>query len=193
MTPKPREWLDSEAHAKWYSARSAKPPANEVEPVCREVKLGPKAEDALYCERIEHESRGKPGAALYTYRVLALVSVRTVRKGRAVTVLEAPLSFDALDSDDLDQGPFFSLNVEASEPLTSLELSELGDGSCKEAEARLRDDRTKARAENDAVMLAWNRLDSELLARVCRAVGKYAWQNGRLVRDQPLPAGSSGP
>jgi hypothetical protein len=72
-------------------------------------------------------------------------------------------------------------------------LLEPSDASCQQATASLADERANARAAHDAEMLAWNGLDGELLARVCRAAGRYVWHNGKLVRDKPAPAGISAP
>jgi len=194
FSPRVHDWLDSEALLAWYRARGAKPPANEVQPTCREIALGPKAEAALLCERIEHETRGVPGKPGHTFRVLALVSVRTVRNARAVTVFEAPTSFDALDKEDLDEGPMLALDVEARSPLLEIELHEPSSGVCDEARQRVRDWDAKARAENDAVMLGWNRLDADLVRRVCAARGTYVWKNGGLRREATAGStGSSGP
>ncbi|GMV14055.1 MAG: hypothetical protein AMXMBFR56_22790 [Polyangiaceae bacterium] len=181
-----QDWLDSEALASWYQSRGTKPPQG-IEPSCREIVLGSGSEAALWCERIQHESRGKPGTPLHTYRVLTLLSVRAVRSKRVEVLLEAPLRFDVLDKEDLEQGPAFELAVEARSPLTELVLGEPSDGACDEAEAELR----RRRAANDPSQVAWARLDEELRARLCRAIGKYVLKGGRLQRVAPKTTASS--
>lgn len=186
MSRASQDWLDSEALASWYQSRGTKPP-QEIEPSCREIVLGPGSEAALWCERIQHESRGKPGTPLHTYRVLTLVSVRAVRNKRVEVLLEAPLRFDLLDKEDLEQGSLFELAVEMQAPLTELSLREPSDGACDEAEAELR----RQRAGSDLSQAAWARLDEELRARLCRAIGRYVPKGGRFQRVAPKTTASS--
>lgn len=192
VSPASHAWLESDAVAAWYQSRGTKLPRNEIEPSCREITLGNEA--ALWCERIQHESRGKPGTPAHTYRVLTLLSLRVVRNKQALVAFEAPIRFDVLDKEELDQGSLFELVADSKSPLTELVLREPSDGACREAEVELRDRRAKERAENDTVQLAWTRLDEELRARLCRALGTYALRGGRLQRAvSPTTSTSSGP
>lgn len=187
-------WLDSTALAAWYASRGAAPPIAEIEPDCREVKLGPRAEAALLCERIQHESRGAPGTPLHTYRVLTLVSIRTARKKRAVTLLELPIQVDLLDKEtDDDAGPLFALDLAGlSGPGAALPdeiiLREPKEGACAEAERKVKSARDEARALNNPTGVAWARIDEELRARLCRAVGTYRYQNDRFATTTAPPA-----
>jgi hypothetical protein len=178
-------WLDGAATLAWYTSRGAKPPPNEIEPVCREITVGPKGEAALFCERIQHETRGQPGTPLHTYRVLTLVSVRTVRAKKAITLLEAPLQVDLLDKEDIDEGPLFALQIDepdGSAAASEITLREPKEGACAEAALTLKSGRDNARASKDDVMTAWARIDEDLRARICGAAGSYRWQNDRFVR-----------
>jgi hypothetical protein len=183
-------WLDSTALTAWYASRGAKPPQHEIEPVCREIIVGPASEAALLCERIQHETRAKPGSPLHTYRVLTLLSVRTVRNKQALTLLEAPLQVDLFDKEELEDGPLFALELVEPQKPSELTLREPELGACAKAEQTLARYRDEARASKDAVQLAWGRLDEELRARLCHAAGKYSWQNARFVRA-PGRAGAS--
>lgn len=192
VSPAPHAWLESDAIAAWYQTRGAKPPREQIEPSCHEITLG--AEAALHCEGIQHESRGKAGTPLHTYRVLTLFSVRVVRNKRAVVVFETPIRFDVLDKEDVDKGSLFELAIDSKSQFTELVLREPSDGACDEARAALRRHRDAARAENDPSQVAWARLDEELRSRLCRAIGKYALKGGRLERAAPVSTRfSSGP
>lgn len=177
-----RTWLDADAVEAWYKSRGATRPQGEIEPACREIIVGPGGEAALLCERIQHETRGQPGAPLHTFRVLAFISVRTVRGKAVVNLLEAPFQVDLLDKEELDEGPLFALELNDLELPSQLVLREPGDGACAKAEQRLKADRDQARASKDLVMAAWTRLDEEMRARICSAAGSYRFQNGRFMR-----------
>jgi hypothetical protein len=180
-----RTWLDADAVESWYKSRGAKRPQDEIEPVCRELTVGPRGEAALLCHRIQHETRGQPGAPLHTFRVLAFISVRAVRGKKVINLLEAPYQVDLLDKEELDEGPLFALELDDLALTDRLVLREPEDGACAKAEQKLKADRDQARASKDAVVAAWTRLDEEMRARICGAAGSYRFHHDRFMREAP--------
>lgn len=185
------EWLSTEAIASWYTSRGARPPPDEIEPACREITLGSAAQTGLWCERIQHESRGKPGSSLHTFRVVVLLSVRAVRKKQVATLLELPLGVEILDKDELDDGPLIALVAEHHVTSNEIEIREPEPGACERSAELLRGELRSALAENYAPSVAWARLDEELRSRTCRSVGSYTWKGTRFSKPPPPRAGAT--
>lgn len=187
-----RIWVEPEGITQFYLSRGAKEPKISPPPACREIVVGPKAEPALWCDRIVHEARGRPGAPDHTYRVLTLASVRSVRANRAVVWFEVPIGFDLLDKDEPGEGSLFRVAAEAGAPATEIVVREPSEGACEEAKRALEAGRARALRERDRIQLAWGRLDEELRARICASTGRYVWKAGRFAREPKAAAASTG-
>ncbi len=179
--------------SEWFSERGAQPPTIDVPPACWEAELGQPALPGLWCERIVHATRGKPGAPGYVYRVLTHLTLYVARGKRAAVVLDVPVAVNVLDAEE-PSGPLFALELEPSDSSRELQLREPRAGACDEAGRQLDELREKEQREPDPdarkVMTAWVDFDRQLLGRVCKAQGEYGWQNGR-YRVRPPPRNSS--
>lgn len=153
----------------WFRQRGAKRPPNppgSSEGSCFVLPPTNGGEEAMVCAstRIESKSFARGGPA--AYRRVDRVRAYVVRNRNVVTVLDAPLLFDAMDKEDLSDGPFFSLRVARDAQGKPL-VREPSEGACERARAH--NAGNYAQAGDDPQLRHWARFDEGLLERLCRA------------------------
>lgn len=173
----------------WFTKNGSAPPSIDIPPSCVETHVGPKAELALLCEGVVHESRGRPAGPTYVFRVVTHVTIYVVRNKRPALVFDAPVAVDVLDK-ELPGGPLFALALEVRAG-SEIVLGEPAAGACNAADRNLVDDAAQARREPEpytrTAMTAWAHFDRDLLSKLCNAVGAHRWQGGRFARVKPKP------
>ncbi|MEO8554694.1 MAG: hypothetical protein ABI678_32175 [Kofleriaceae bacterium] len=171
------------ALAEWLAAHGATPASSGLSESCSELVVGTAREPAVLCtvnEEIVREVRHSDEPA---FRMLERKLVVVVRAKRAVTLLDVPVRFQALDA------PVRPPNTPA--PPALLEVAPDGlaiqvglpDGAvgCKGvASAAARELATLA--NDDRLGRAMVVLDRDLTLKVCAARGHYVWRAGRFSR-----------
>jgi hypothetical protein len=151
------------------------------------------------CQGIVHEQRAKPGQPNHVFRVVTHVTLHAARAKKATLLFDAPVAVTVLDAEEPFE-PLFALGFELRPGGRELVVSEPASGACEDAAKKLDDDVRKAQRDPDAAarttMTAWAQFDRSLLAKLCKAIGTYAWRNDRFARAPvagPPPSGASGP